>query len=43
MKLREELETVVGDGEMLLRVFGELGSTCGSATRSTAKSSRTKT
>jgi len=25
MKLREELETVVGDGEMLLRVFGELG------------------
>jgi len=25
MKVREELETVVGDGEMLLRVFGELG------------------
>ena len=25
MKLREELETVGGDGEMLLRVFGELG------------------
>jgi len=25
MKAREELETVVGDGEMLLRVFGELG------------------
>jgi adenylate cyclase class 2 len=25
MKLREELETVVGDGEVLLRVFGELG------------------
>src|SRR3954465_1298317 len=25
MKLREELETVVGDGEMLLRVFRELG------------------
>jgi adenylate cyclase class 2 len=25
MKLREELETVVGDGELLLRVFGELG------------------
>ena len=25
MKLREELETVVGDGEMLLRVFHELG------------------
>ena len=25
MKVREELQTVVGDGEMLLRVFGELG------------------
>ncbi|HEU4936758.1 MAG TPA: class IV adenylate cyclase [Vicinamibacterales bacterium] len=25
MKVREELETVVGDGEMLVRVFGELG------------------
>lgn len=25
MKVREELETVVGDGEMLLQVFGELG------------------
>jgi adenylate cyclase class 2 len=25
MDVREELETVVGDGEMLLRVFGELG------------------
>jgi adenylate cyclase class 2 len=25
MKVREELETVVGDGEMLLRVFRELG------------------
>ena len=25
MKLREELETVVGDGEVLLRVFEELG------------------
>ena len=25
MKLREELETVIGDGEMLLRVLGELG------------------
>ena len=25
MKLREELETVVGDGEVLLRVLGELG------------------
>ena len=25
MDAREELETVVGDGEMLLRVFGELG------------------
>ena len=25
MKVREELETVVGDGELLLRVFGELG------------------
>jgi adenylate cyclase class 2 len=25
MKLREELETLVGDGEVLLRVFGELG------------------
>jgi adenylate cyclase, class 2 len=25
MKVREELETVVGDGEMLLRVFGEIG------------------
>lgn len=25
MKLREELETVVGDGQTLLRVFGELG------------------
>jgi adenylate cyclase class 2 len=25
MKLREELETVVGDGEVLLRVFAELG------------------
>ncbi len=25
MKVREELETLVGDGEMLLRVFGELG------------------
>ena len=25
MKVREELETVVGDGEVLLRVFGELG------------------
>ena len=25
MKVREELETVVGDGEMLLRVFKELG------------------
>jgi adenylate cyclase class 2 len=25
MKLREELETVVGDGEILLRVFQELG------------------
>jgi adenylate cyclase class 2 len=25
MKVREELETVVGDGDMLLRVFGELG------------------
>jgi len=25
MKVREELETVVGDGAMLLRVFGELG------------------
>ena len=25
MKLREELETVVGDGEVLLRVFQELG------------------
>ena len=25
MKVREELETVVGDGEMLLRVFSELG------------------
>jgi adenylate cyclase class 2 len=25
MKLREEIETVVGDGEILLRVFGELG------------------
>ena len=25
MKVREERETVVGDGEMLLRVFGELG------------------
>jgi adenylate cyclase class 2 len=24
-KVREELETVVGDGELLLRVFGELG------------------
>jgi adenylate cyclase, class 2 len=23
--VREELETVVGDGEMLVRVFGELG------------------
>ena len=25
MKLREEIETVVGDGEVLLRIFGELG------------------
>jgi adenylate cyclase, class 2 len=25
MKVREELETVVGDGEMLVRVFGEIG------------------
>jgi adenylate cyclase class 2 len=25
MKVREELETVVADGELLLRVFGELG------------------
>lgn len=25
MKVREELETLVGDGEVLLRVFGELG------------------
>jgi len=25
MKVREEIETVVGDGEVLLRVFGELG------------------
>ena len=25
MKLREEVETVVGDGEVLLRIFGELG------------------
>lgn len=25
IRIREELETVVGDGEMLLRVFGELG------------------
>ena len=25
MKVREELETVVGDGEVLLRVFSELG------------------
>jgi adenylate cyclase, class 2 len=25
MKLREELETVVGDGEVLARLFGELG------------------
>jgi adenylate cyclase class 2 len=25
VKVREELETVVGDGELLLRVFGELG------------------
>ena len=25
MKVREELETVVGDGEMLVRVFSELG------------------
>ena len=25
MKVREELETVVGDGEMLVRVFGEVG------------------
>jgi adenylate cyclase class 2 len=25
MKLREELETIVGDGELLLRVFSELG------------------
>jgi adenylate cyclase class 2 len=25
MKLREELETVIGDGEMLMRVLGELG------------------
>lgn len=25
MKVREELETVVGDGEMLVRVFGKLG------------------
>ncbi len=25
LHIREELETVVGDGEMLLRVFGELG------------------
>jgi adenylate cyclase class 2 len=27
MKVREELETVVGDGEVLLRVFEELGLT----------------
>src|SRR5918999_6063463 len=25
MKLREELETLVGDGELLLRIFEELG------------------
>jgi len=25
MKVREELETMVGDGEVLLRVFGEIG------------------
>jgi adenylate cyclase class 2 len=25
MKVREEVETVVGDGEVLLRIFGELG------------------
>ena len=43
MKVREELETVVGDGEMLLRVLKNSASTSGSATRSTAKSSRTRT
>src|SRR5262245_6859756 len=25
MKVREELETIVGDGEVLLRIFAELG------------------
>ena len=43
MKLREELETVVGDGVLLLRILEELGFRSGSATRSTARSSRTTT
>ena len=44
MKLREEVETFVGDGEVLLRdLRASSGSTSGSATRSTARSSRTTT
>ena len=43
MKLREEMETVVGDGPPPAQVLEELGFPCGSATRNTAKSSRTRT
>ena len=43
MKLREEIETVVGDGETLLRCLEQLGYACGSATRSIAKNTRSTT
>jgi len=43
MKVRDEYETVIGDGEVVQRVLEELGLHAGSATRSTGRSTPPRT